>query len=378
MSNVLVPAAVVNRLTGALSLHTPPIWRYADRMMGPFFAVAAAVLFGLSSPLARVLIGSIDPWLLAGVLYLGSGLGMALIQLIRTFASKKPTQIKIAPKEIPWLMGVIFFGGIAGPVLLMYGLARTPASTSSLLLNLEGVFTAGLAWLVFKEHYNRRIIIGMIAIVIGGAILSWAPDFKLESLVGPFLVACACLSWGIDNNLTRKISLNDPILITMIKSIAAGTTNFVIAVILGARIPGFALLSEAAGLGFVCYGMSIVCFILALRWLGASRTGAYFSAAPFVGAIVAIVVFGESVTIRLLAAAAFMGFGIYLHLTEAHEHEHTHDELDHTHSHTHDDHHQHDHGFFVRPGESHTHLHHHSKLTHRHPHFPDMHHTHSH
>lgn len=365
-------------LVCALSLHSRRIRSYPARMMGPFFAVTAAVLFGLSSPLAKVLIGSIDPWLLAGILYLGSGFGMGLIQLVRTFASKKPTQIKIATKEIPWLMGVIFFGGIAGPVLLMYGLARTPASTSSLLLNLEGVFTAGLAWLVFKEHYNRRIIIGMIAIIIGGAILSWAPDFNLESLLGPLLVAGACLSWGIDNNLTRKISLNDPILITMIKSIAAGATNFLIAINLGARIPGVGLLSEAAGLGFVCYGMSIVCFILALRWLGASRTGAYFSAAPFVGAIVAITVLGESVTSRMLAAASFMGFGIYLHLTEAHEHNHTHDEMEHAHSHTHDEHHQHSHDFIVRPGESHTHLHRHSKLTHRHPHFPDMHHTHSH
>lgn len=347
-------------------------------MVGPFFAVIAAVLFGLSSPLAKALIGSIDPWLLAGILYLGSGFGMAVIQLIRTFGSKKPTQIKIAIKEIPWLLGVIFFGGVSGPVLLMYGLSLTPASSASLLLNLEGVFTAGLAWIVFKEHYDRRIVTGMIAIIVGGIILSWMPGLSLSSFLGPLLVIGACFSWGVDNNLTRKISLNDPILITMIKSLAAGTTNLIIAVALGARLPGTALLLEASALGFISYGLSIVCFILALRSLGASRTGAYFSAAPFVGALVAIGILNEPITTRLLIAAAFMGFGIYLHLTEDHEHHHTHEEMEHEHSHSHDEHHQHEHDFPVLTGEKHSHAHRHSILAHKHPHFPDMHHKHSH
>jgi drug/metabolite transporter (DMT)-like permease len=347
-------------------------------MVGPLFAISAAVLFGLSSPFAKALIGEIDPWLLAGLLYLGSGFGMVIIQLIRTFGSKKPTQIKIAIKELPWLAGVTFFGGVSGPVLLMYGLSLTPASSASLLLNLEGAFTAGLAWLVFKEHYDRRIVIGMIAVIIGGIVLSWTSNVSLSSFIGPLLVAGACLSWAIDNNLTRKISLNDPILITMIKSLGAGTTNLVIALSLGAKLPNTVHLLQAALLGFVCYGLSIVCFILALRWLGASRTGAYFSAAPFVGAFVAIGVLGESITARLLVAAGFMAFGIYLHLTESHEHSHTHDEMEHEHSHTHDEHHQHAHDSEVLESVVHTHRHRHSKLTHRHPHFPDMHHTHSH
>lgn len=349
-------------------------------MIGPFFAVTAAILFGLSSPLAKALLGSVDPWLLAGILYLGSGIGMALIQVIRTFGSRKPTQFKIAPKEIPWLLGVIFFGGISGPVLLMYGLSSTPASTSSLLLNLEGVFTAGLAWLVFKEHNDRRIIFGMVAIILGGAVLSWAPEMTLKGLIGPLLVAGACLSWGVDNNLTRKISLNDPILITMIKSLGAGLTNFLIALSLGARIPNMLLLVEAATLGFVCYGLSIVCFILALRWLGASRTGAYFSTAPFVGAMVAVGILNEPITPQLMVAAVLMSLGIYLHLTETHGHVHVHDELEHEHSHSHDEHHQHEHDIPVRPGESHSHSHRHrhGKLEHNHAHFPDMHHTHDH
>ena len=347
-------------------------------MRGPGFAIVAAVLFGLSSPLAKLLIGAVDPWLLAGLLYLGSGVGMTIIQLIRRFASGEQTQIKIATKEIPWLVGVVLFGGVAGPVLLMYGLSVTPASSTSLLLNLEGVFTAGLAWLVFREHYDRRIIIGMGSIILGGAVLSWQPGLTLASVGGPLLVAGACLSWGIDNNLTRKISLNDPILVTMIKSLAAGTTNILIATTLGAALPALGFVGAALSLGFVCYGLSIVCFILALRWLGASRTGAYFSAAPFVGAVVSIAVLKESLSTKLLVAAAFMGWGIYLHLTESHNHMHTHVEMDHEHSHSHDEHHQHEHDGEILPGLVHAHRHQHSILTHKHPHFPDMHHGHSH
>jgi multidrug transporter EmrE-like cation transporter len=164
----------------------------------------------------------------------------------------------------------------------------------------------------------------------------------------------------------------------MIKSLGAGATNLVIAISLGAKLPNMTLLFQASALGFVCYGLSIVCFILALRWLGASRTGAYFSAAPFVGAFVAIEFLGETISARFLIAAGFMAFGIYLHITESHEHEHSHDEMEHEHSHTHDEHHQHEHDFKISPGVAHTHRHRHTKLTHRHPHFPDMHHTHSH
>ncbi len=347
-------------------------------MTKPLFALAAAVLFGLSSPLSKSLLGSFDPWLLAGILYLGSGLGMTVVHLIRVAISKNGVQVKISVRELPWLAGVIVFGGVAGPVLMMYGLSHMQASAASLLLNLEGVLTAGLAWLVFKEHYDRRIVIGMIAIILGGIILSWAPEMTFKSLIGPIFISLACLSWSIDNNLTRKISLNDPILLTIIKSLAAGSTNFAIAIALGARLPKLLLVGEAAALGFVCYGLSIVCFILALRWLGASRTGAYFSAAPFVGAAVAIGFLGESITLQMVIAALFMAFGIYLHLSESHEHVHTHEELNHEHSHVHDEHHGHSHDFEVQPGERHSHRHHHLPITHRHPHFPDMHHTHSH
>jgi drug/metabolite transporter (DMT)-like permease len=289
---------------------------------------------------------------------------------------------RIAPissiKELPWLFGVIVFGGVAGPVLLMYGLERTPASSASLLLNLEGVFTAVLAWLVFKEHCQRRIVVGMIAITLGGVVLSGGSEPTLEGLGGPIMVIGACLSWALDNNLTRKISLNDPILLTMVKSLAAGVTNFLIALGLGAKLPAMDLVLASGLLGFVCYGLSIVCFILALRSLGAARTGAYFSTAPFIGASVAVVFLREPLTWNLAIAAALMIWGLYLHLTEAHDHLHVHEELDHEHSHVHDDHHQHDHESGLVIIEPHTHRHVHQKLMHSHPHFPDMHHHHKH
>jgi drug/metabolite transporter (DMT)-like permease len=347
-------------------------------MLGPFFAILAAVLFGLSSPLAKLLMGSMSPWLLAGVLYLGSGIGMAIMHTIRLGFGSKAAHQRILLSELPWLLGVIVSGGILGPVLLMYGLSMIHASTGSLLLNLEGVFTASLAWMLFREHYDKRIVFGMISIIAGGIVLTWSNAISWSGLIGPALIAGACLSWGVDNNLTRKISLNDPILVTMIKSLAAGTTNLIIALFLGATLPATNVLAMAAALGFFSYGLSIVCFILALRYLGASRTGAYFSSAPFVGSILGLMIFKEPVTVQLASAAILMGFGIYLHLTELHEHEHLHLELSHEHSHVHDEHHQHQHSPSDPSGEPHTHHHRHEALKHKHPHFPDMHHTHSH
>lgn len=347
-------------------------------MAGPTFAIIAAILFGLSSPLAKLLIGDISPWLLAGLLYLGSGIGMSFIQLFRRTFMGQQLQSSIKLSEVPWIAGVIIFGGIMGPVLLMYGLAQTSASTSSLLLNLEGVFTAGLAWVIFKEHFDKRIVLGMFVIILGGLILSFSGAISLVGFLGPLYVVGACLCWGIDNNLTRKISLNDPIIITAIKSLTAGVMNLFIAFVLGAKLPAVDLVLKSGLLGFVCYGLSIVCFILALRYLGASRTGAYFSMAPFVGAFVAIAFLNESLTWNFILAAFLMGIGIYLHLSESHDHLHIHEELTHEHSHTHDEHHQHPHEEGVLIKEPHSHKHTHARMEHGHAHYPDMHHQHTH
>jgi len=338
---------------------------------GILFAIAAAALFGGCMPFAKLLLASVDPWMLAGLLYLGSGLGLSLLRLIRPRA-----EVRLGAGDWPWLMGAILSGGVAGPVLLMLGLSGAGAATSSLLLNAEGVFTALLAWMAFRENVDRRILLGMAAILAGAIELSWTGG-AVEVSWPALAILGACFCWGIDNNLTRKVSLSDPFQIAAWKGLAAGLTNVLLALLLGAKLPGWSLLAQSAGLGFLGYGLSLAAFVLALRWLGTARTGAYFSTAPFVGALLSVPVLGEALDARLLSAGALMAVGVVLHLMERHEHDHIHGEMDHEHAHAHDAHHSHDHPEGEAAGE-HVHRHSHSPLRHRHSHYPDAHHRHRH
>lgn len=340
------------------------------------YAVAAAVLFGASTPLAKLLIGEASPLVLGGLLYLGSGLGLALARLIRDQGWQSSG---IAHQEWPWLLGAILFGGVLGPVALMYGLSETSGSTASLLLNFEAVLTAVIAWIVFKENADRRIVLGMVAIVAGGVVLSWMPGASRgNGWFGPVAIIFACLCWAIDNNLTRKVSASDALFIAGSKGLIAGVVNCVLALSLGATFPAVATTATIMLLGLVGYGVSLVLFVLALRGLGTARTGAYFSTAPFIGALLALVVLGESVGPTFWLASALMAWGVWLHLTEKHEHEHTHEPLEHSHVHRHDEHHEHEHDFTWDGREPHSHHHTHAALTHKHPHFPDIHHRHAH
>lgn len=251
-------------------------------------ALAAAVLFGAGTPLAKLLLEHAGPWLLAALLYLGSGLGLWLLRQVR----QSPTT-QLARGDWLWLAGAVATGGVAGPVLLMTGLTAMPASGAALLLNAEGVFTALLAWFVFKENFDRRIALGMIAIVAGAVVLSWPAEGTVEfaSLWPALAVLGACLAWAIDNNLTRKVALSDASWIAMVKGLAAGATNLVVAVSLGAAWPGAAPVLGAALVGFFSYGTSLTLFVVALRHLGTARTGAYFSGAPFFGALMGCATF---------------------------------------------------------------------------------------
>ena len=340
------------------------------------YALGATALFGASTPFAKLLTGDMPSVLLAGLLYLGSGLGLSLARVIRD-RGLRPSGL---PKgEWPWLLGAIFFGGVLGPVALMFGLLSTSGSTASLLLNLEAVLTAVIAWVVFKENADRRIVIGMLAIVAGGVALSWPTVSAVQSSVtGPALVGLACLCWAIDNNLTRKVSASDALFIAATKGVMAGAVNTFIAMGMGAELPGFATLSATMAVGLLGYGISLVLFVLALRGLGTARTGAYFSTAPFIGAATALMVFPETTSLAFWMAMGLMSVGVWLHLTERHAHEHTHVELSHGHVHRHDEHHQHVHDFERDGIEPHTHDHKHAKLKHEHAHFPDVHHRHSH
>jgi drug/metabolite transporter (DMT)-like permease len=339
-------------------------------------ALAAALLFGAGTPLAKQLLGHASPWLLAALLYLGSGLGLAVTRTI-----VRAPRVQVAAGDGWWLAGAIVSGGVIGPVLLMLGLASLPASSASLLLNAEAVFTALLAWIAFRENVDARIALGFACIVAGAALVGWPGALEWGGWRPSLLVLGACLAWAVDNNLTRKVSLADASWIAMVKGLAAGSTNLVLAGLAGASWPSAATVGAAALVGFASYGASLVLFVIALRGLGTARTGAYFSVAPFFGAIVAVLGLGEPVTLQLAGAGALMAIGVALHLAERHEHPHRHEAMDHTHEHVHgagDEHHDHRHDPPVPDGTRHTHPHHHEPRVHTHAHFPDAHHRHGH
>lgn len=346
-------------------------------------ALLAALLFGASTPFAKLLVSEMHPLLLAGVMYLGSGLGLCVVLLLRGLttnhrAGSAAPQPGIAAKDLPWLLGAIAAGGVLGPVLLMTGLIQTDAASASLLLNVEGVLTAVIAWVVFKENADRQIVLGMLAIVAGGFLLSWQPSGARFS-AGSLLVLCACLCWAIDNNLTRKVSANDAMLLACIKGLVAGLVNTGLA--LGgssAALAAWPVLGAALLVGFVGYGLSLALFVIALRLLGAARTGAYFSVAPLFGVVIALAIWPQLPGPMFWVAAVLMALGVWLHLREHHAHPHRHVAEQHSHRHRHDAHHQHEHDFPWDGKEPHTHAHAHSGLTHAHRHFPDIHHRHRH
>jgi drug/metabolite transporter (DMT)-like permease len=344
-------------------------------------ALLSAFLFGASTPAAKALLGEMAPLLLAGLLYLGSGIGLGIFitaaNLLR--GSKRTAQeARLKRDDLPWLSGAVIFGGVLGPLLLLIGLQAVTASTASLLLNLEAVFTALIAWFVFHENVDRRVALGMFVIVIGGTILclgsSWSFNFHFST--SSIYIAGACLCWAIDNNLTRKIANANPLHIAAIKGIVAGISNCSLALTAGNALPPLPAIFSASAVGLLGYGLSLSLFIRAMRDLGTARTSAYFSVAPFIGAALSIFFLHDSFTIQILLSGVLMALGVWLHLTERHEHAHRHEAMEHEHKHVHDQHHQHEHDPSVDLKEPHSHIHKHEDIVHNHPHFPDMHHKH--
>jgi drug/metabolite transporter (DMT)-like permease len=340
-------------------------------------ALGAAVLFGISTPLAKVLLSDSSPLLLSGLLYTGSGIGLGILLAIRALLSRSAGFARPHGADILWLVGTVVVGGVIGPYLLMYGLQSTDSASSSLILNLEAVFTALLAWFLFKENFDGRIAVGMALIVAGGVVLSTSTALRAGSLWGPLAIAAACLAWAIDNNLTRKVSSNDAMLVACAKGLMAGPISLALAMRYGAHLPNGNLLLQAALLGFAGYGLSLTLFVLALRNLGTARAGAYFSLAPFIGAVVAVAL-GAPLTIAVIVAGFLMAAGVWLHLAENHTHRHRHFLLEHHHAHVHDAHHQHEHDPGWNGQEPHSHPHVHEPIEHEHPHYPDAHHRHEH
>ena len=356
----------------------------ASRAIAISKALAAAALFGASAPLAKVLVAEIEPMTLAAFLYLGSGIGAAAIIAVRRLRVRSGAMAGEAPlvvRDLPWLLGAVVAGGVAAPIVLLFGLRITPAATASLLLSFEIVATTLVAALVFREPTGPRVWAAVALVTLGSALLSLRVDGARGLPMGAMGVLAACLLWGIDNNFTRKISGKDPIAIVAIKGLGAGLCSLSLAIGLGAAVPTARVAVEAMALGFASFGLSIVLFIGALRDLGAARTGALFGTAPFLGALLSFILFLESPDLRFVASVPLILGGSLLLLREAHSHGHDHGELVHEHRHSHDDgHHDHDHEAAEIPaaGGRHSHLHRHAPVTHAHEHTPDLHHEHGH
>jgi len=344
--------------------------------IGVLFALLSALLFGASTPFAKIFLGTVDPWTMAGLLYLGSGLGLLLIHLSRRIFRLPSTEAPLRRSDMLWLVFVIVAGGILGPLFLMFGLARTDAAGASLLLNLEGLATMGIAWGVFRENVDHRLLAGAFSILAGAAVLSWQGHASFRW--GAFLIVIACLCWGIDNNLTRNLSSSNPVQLAMLKGLVAGIVNLILASANGVTLPTTGIVLAVGVVGFLSYGVSLVLFVLALRHLGTARTSAYVCLAPFGGAVLAILMLGDPLSVQLIIAGSLMGFGLWLHLTEQHGHEHIHEITVHEHRHTHDAHHKLEHEDGVPMRKPHTHPHLHETLVRLHPHFPDLHHRHEH
>jgi drug/metabolite transporter (DMT)-like permease len=341
-------------------------------------AIMASVLFAASAPLSKLLLGDIEPVLLAALLYLGCGFGLLFIKILRKLTIRDSSkEARLVAKEIPWLAGAILAGGVAAPIILMLSLKNTPAATASLLLNFEAVSTSVIASIAFKEALGKRIWVAVALITTASVILSWDTKGAWGFSFGAVGVILACVFWGIDNNFTRNISDKDPVSIVTIKGIVAGSVSLAIALSTGSSIPSMKAVFAALILGFFSYGISIILFIFAMRSLGAARTSAFFGSAPFVGAIISIVLFREWPGINFIFLLPVMIAGAVLILWEDHSHVHKHEMIEHEHRHVHTDNHH-----LNEPGDNelieHTHWHIHKEIEHSHEHTPDIHHRHVH
>jgi drug/metabolite transporter (DMT)-like permease len=340
----------------------------------------AALLFGVSAPLAKLLLGEVEPVPLAALLYLGSGLGLLVIKLLQRLGRKGiQHEAGLRRQDLFWLAGAMLAGGVGAPIVLLFSLQRTPAATASLLLCFEGVATTLIAFLAFREAISRRAWWAIGLITLASILLSFNPQAKWGFSAGSLGILAACVLWGMDNNFTRNISSRDPLTIVIVKSLGAGGFSLCLALLLGSTFPTWGSILWALALGSLSYGASIVLFIRAMRGLGAARTSALFGTAPLAGVLLSILVFKEFPAWLALLALPLMLAGALLLVNDRHEHAHTHASLEHDHSHSHDDgHHQHTHEGGLALAQRHSHAHAHESITHSHQHMPDTHHRHDH
>lgn len=351
---------------------TEPPSRTGAAPRGALTGLAAAALFGASTPVAKLVLPETGPLVLAGLLYVGAGAGLLAGAPLRRGAAEAP----LRRSDLPTLAAVILAGGIVGPALLVAGLGRLPGGTAALLLNLEAPFTVALAVLLLRERLSRRELAGAIAIVAGAAALASGRGEGHVDLVGVACVIAACAAWAVDNALSQRLSIRDPVAVARVKGIVAGAFNLTLGLLVGERLPPAGRTVAALATGALGYGVSLVLHLLAVRSVGAARQAAYFSTAPFIGALAAIPLLGERFGAAHLLAGALMAAGLAALLGVRHGHRHAHDALEHEHAHAHDEHHDHAHDGPMP--EPHSHPHRHAALVHDHPHLPDAHHRHTH
>jgi drug/metabolite transporter (DMT)-like permease len=341
-------------------------------------ALTAALLFGASAPLAKLLLGGVEPILLAGLLYLGSGLGLSIVKIFQSLTRRSAdAEAGLKGKDFGWLTGATLAGGIAAPIILLISLERTPAATASLLLNFEVVATTLIAVLAFRESVGKKVVLAISLITLASILLSVDPTSGWGFSLGALGILAACVLWGIDNNFTRNISAKDPLIITLLKGFIGGTFSVGLALLLGNRLPQVGLVLAALALGAFSYGLSIVLFIRAMRGMGAARTSALFSTAPLAGVILSMLIFKALPGWIFLPALVLAAVGTWLLVNEQHQHEHMHLAVTHEHAHTHTDgHHNHQHDEDGLAKHSHEHVH--PLQIHDHAHLPDTDHRHAH
>jgi drug/metabolite transporter (DMT)-like permease len=333
-------------------------------------ALLAALFFGASAPIAKLLLGDVPPVLMAALLYLGSGTGISLIKLYQRF-TKNQKEAGIRSPDVKWLAGAIISGGILAPIVLMISLQNTPASTASLLLNFEGVGTTLIALVFFRESISRRALGAILIITLASIFLS--TDFRtgFGFSLGALGVILACVLWGVDNNFTRNISAKDPLTIVAWKGLVAGSFSLLLGLGLGQQPPGPTSILSILLLGFVSYGLSTMLFIYSMRGLGAARTSALYGTAPLAGVLLSVIIFRDPITLLFGMAALLMVAGAWLLANEEHAHFHIHMPVVHEHRHLHDEWHPH-----AAEDVTHSHEHHHPGTEHEHGHMPDIHHRH--
>lgn len=351
-------------------------------------AILAAALYGISSPVSKILLEEIPPAMMASLLYLGAGSGMLLVNLFRRSGSDVQKESGLTRNELPYIIAMILLD-IAAPLLLMVALTVTTAANASLLNNFEIVATSLIAMLIFKEAIGKRMWIAIALITTASLLLTINESGSLSFSFGSIFVILACACWGLENNCTRKLSSKNPLQIVVIKGFGSGLCSLAIAFAVRQFSSNVFYICLAFLLGFVAYGLSIYFYIFAQRELGAARTSAYYAVAPFIGVLISIIVFRQKMNASFVAALLIMIAGAYFAASERHQHDHVHHPVTHEHRHNHhDSHHDHHHdndqilGDFLgqdpAPAGDHSHIHTHENIRHVHLHTPDIHHDHSH